>query len=490
MPNARTLAALACLAAAWPLLAPAQEEDEEGQPAPEERPAEQPAKKKRRAPEPVKAAGDELPGWAESWPETFRAAQKNGSLRMTARVTPAALPAGTSEAFALITIRAPIYPVERQAPLNVALVLDKSESMRGARLVATKRAAREVINELDEHDRLAIIVVSDDTETLPSTPVTEANRARLLAFVDKVQATGGSNLSGGIEAAISQLTPKSPEFEFNRVVVVTDGIATRGLTDKEGLGNVARKARTVYRIHVSAVGVGEDCDEDVLQRIVKDGWGFLTYVRGASQAARVGHLQKLEVLRRAAEQTELRLRMASGVEVADVLNYQALPSGAGLAVPLDEAGPGDSFDVVLRLKVTVSPRAQGNMTLGTAELSYLDMLGNTNRTAKVEISTPLTGKPAAGAADAEVTVQAAKAITAKNLVLAEERFEEQNRAAALEILDHTEDQLGQMMRAAPKDSLSEELVAVAQAMERYAPPATKGPPARGNEKKKKRGRGK
>ncbi|HYV45154.1 MAG TPA: VWA domain-containing protein [Myxococcaceae bacterium] len=486
MRNASWLVALACLAATWPGLARAQE-DEEDQPQPEERPAEQP-KKKKRAPESSKPRGNELPGWAESWPETFRAAQQGGSLRITARMTPSALPPGPSDAFALVTIRAPIYPVERQAPLNVALVMDKSESMKGARLVATKRAAREVIGELDERDRLAIIAVSDDTETLPAREVTEGNRARMLAFVDRIQASGGSNLSGGIEAAISQVSPKSPDFEFNRVVVVTDGIATRGLTDKDSLANVAKKARTVYRIHVSAVGVGEDCDEDVLQRIVKDGWGFLTYVRGPSQAARVGHLQKLEVLRRAAEQTELRLKAGSGVQVVDVLNYQAMPSGDALVVPLDEAGPGDEFNVVMKLRVNVRAGMQGSFTLGTAELSYLDMFGNATRNAKVEISAPISAK-GPGAPDPEVTVEAAKAVTAKNLVLAEEKYEEQNRSAALEILDQTEDALGQMMKAAPKDALSEELVAVASAMERYAPPAGKGGPPAKVEKKKKRGRG-
>jgi len=202
----------------------------------------------------------------------------------------------------------------------------------------------------------------------------------------------------------------------------------------------------------------------------------------------VGHLQKLEVLRRAAEQTELKIRMAHDVEVLDVLNYQAYPSGASLVVPLDEAGPGDEFNVVLRLKVNVPAKVQGNMTLGGAELSYLDMLGNATRNAKVEISAPIADKGAAPPGDPEVTVEAAKAVTAKNLVLAEERYEEQNRAAALEILDRTEDQLGQMMKAAPKDALSEELVAVAAAMERYAPPPTKGgPPSK--DKKKKRGRG-
>src|SRR5262245_6774935 len=168
MRNARSLVALACLAAAWAQPSRAQEE-EEGQGAAQERTEQHP--KKRRPPE-KKPSGDELPAWAERWPETFRAAQQGGVLRMASRVTPSALPAGSSEVFAVVTVRAPIYPVERDAPLNLALVLDKSESMKGARLVAARRAARELIDQLDERDRLAIIAVSDDTEVLPSEQAT------------------------------------------------------------------------------------------------------------------------------------------------------------------------------------------------------------------------------------------------------------------------------------------------------------------------------
>jgi Ca-activated chloride channel family protein len=474
--------ALLCLAASA-TAALAQEDEEEGEPLRDEKPAQAPKRRpKARPPEP------DIPPWAESWPETFKAARKDGSLRLKARLSPTALQPGPGEVYAVVEVRAPIFPVERQAALNLALVLDHSESMRGARLVAMKRAARDVIGELDDADHLAIVAVSEEAEVLPAAPVTEENRARMLAFVEKLSGFGGSNLSAGLEAAINQLTPRSPDYDFNRIIAVTDGMATRGLVDRESLAAVSRKARTVYRIHVSAVGIGDDCDEDVLQRIVKDGWGFVGYVRGAAQVPRVGHRQKLEVVRRAAEQVELRLKMSREVELLGVLGYHSIDTGPSqVTVPLAEAGPGDIFEVVLHLRVNVPAKATSPYFLGVAELSYLDLLGNQGRTSKLEISADLAGPRKPAPVDPHVSLLAARAITARNLVLAEERFEEQNAPRALEILDQTEEMLGQMMRVTPKDSLSEELVAVAHAMERYAPP-TRPAPSPDRKKKGKGGR--
>ncbi len=47
-------------------------------------------------------------------------------------------------------------PTER-APLNIALVLDRSGSMRGEKLAFVKQAACYVIDMLDQRDRVATI---------------------------------------------------------------------------------------------------------------------------------------------------------------------------------------------------------------------------------------------------------------------------------------------------------------------------------------------
>lgn len=64
----------------------------------------------------------------------------------------------------LITVGADQAP--RRAPINVALVLDRSGSMSGAPLEAAKRAATRFAEFLGPNDRLSIAVFDDDVNTI------------------------------------------------------------------------------------------------------------------------------------------------------------------------------------------------------------------------------------------------------------------------------------------------------------------------------------
>src|SRR5690349_19801191 len=53
-----------------------------------------------------------------------------------------------------------------RAPLALALVLDRSGSMQGAKLDTAKRAALAVIDRLDERDRVALVIFDNQIETI------------------------------------------------------------------------------------------------------------------------------------------------------------------------------------------------------------------------------------------------------------------------------------------------------------------------------------
>ena len=91
---------------------------------------------------------------------------------------PAVAADGATTLDLLITVSAPALSPERQArprqPLNLALVIDRSGSMSGSKLSYARKAARFLVGELSERDRLAIVTFDDEVEVLvPSQPVSD-----------------------------------------------------------------------------------------------------------------------------------------------------------------------------------------------------------------------------------------------------------------------------------------------------------------------------
>jgi len=74
------------------------------------------------------------------------------------------------ERLLLVDIHAP-QPAgaKRRAPVNLALVVDRSGSMAGAKLKLALAAARQAIRALDERDRFSVVVFDDHVQVpIPS----------------------------------------------------------------------------------------------------------------------------------------------------------------------------------------------------------------------------------------------------------------------------------------------------------------------------------
>src|SRR6185503_10336320 len=68
----------------------------------------------------------------------------------------------------------PRKQTRRRSVLNLALVLDRSGSMAGAKLEKAKQAASELIDQLSENDTLSVVTYSSTVEVLfPSQKLTD-----------------------------------------------------------------------------------------------------------------------------------------------------------------------------------------------------------------------------------------------------------------------------------------------------------------------------
>jgi Ca-activated chloride channel family protein len=93
----------------------------------------------------------------------------------------------------LVTLSGEV-PVQR-APINVALVLDRSGSMSGPPLEAAKDAAKRFAGFLATGDRLTIVTFDDEVHTVFG-PAPAGDPAAAEA-IERIRAGGSTNLSGG-----------------------------------------------------------------------------------------------------------------------------------------------------------------------------------------------------------------------------------------------------------------------------------------------------
>jgi Ca-activated chloride channel family protein len=80
--------------------------------------------------------------------------------------------AGKSRRYLLVRLRAP-EPVQvtKRPPVNVAIVLDRSGSMHGAKLQLSKEATHKTLGLLGRHDRFSLVVYDEQIDVLvESTP--------------------------------------------------------------------------------------------------------------------------------------------------------------------------------------------------------------------------------------------------------------------------------------------------------------------------------
>ncbi len=106
----------------------------------------------------------------------------DGSLKLSARLSHPYVGLGQSDVFVTVDVTGVDVPGATRAPVNLALVIDRSGSMSGYKLDQAKQAARQLISQLKSSDRLAIVHYGSDVKSMEGLMATEDNKRRMLAL--------------------------------------------------------------------------------------------------------------------------------------------------------------------------------------------------------------------------------------------------------------------------------------------------------------------
>ena len=347
----------------------------------------------------------------------------DGSLRMEARLSHPVIIAGRSDLFATVDVTAVTVPNATRAPVNLALVIDRSGSMNGYKLERAKQAARQLVSELADDDRLSIVHFGTDVRVMPGAYATPENRAKMIRYINNIWDLGGTDIGGGLRAGKGQLAVAMESFKVNRVILMSDGQPTVGITSARGLQSIAQQLRD-SGVSVSAIGVGTDFNEDLMTRIAEVGAGSYGYLRDAGQLATLFSRDLKQASSMVARSVTLSFTLPDGVELGEVLGRSAYPSGRIVNVPMPDFSAGQSEKLVVRL--TVNGQADGQtVNVTDFALAYTDLIKSGAGTAQVHLAALVTGQRDVMLAkrDKAATVQATRAQSAENYRIAAEAMD-------------------------------------------------------------------
>lgn len=171
----------------------------------------------------------------------------------------------------------PKQEVKEAIKKDMAFVVDTSGSMAGEKINQAKEALKFCINSLNKDDRFNLI--SFNTEILKFRPElvdnTPQNNQEALKFIDKMEASGGTNINDALLSALALASTSTTPY---MLVFLTDGLPTVGEQDiKKIVNNVNEANQQKSRIFV--FGVGDDVNTHLLDKISSLNKGVSEYVR-------------------------------------------------------------------------------------------------------------------------------------------------------------------------------------------------------------------
>src|SRR5262245_49594038 len=143
-------------------------------------------------------------------------------------------------------------------PLQIALLLDTSESMREA-LPSTQEAAAYFVESLSVGDRLTLVPFNSDIRSIHQL---SDDRAHILHAIRSTQAVGGTKLYDALLLAMKHLSGKEGG---KAIVTCSDGEDTA----RSSSVNIVMAAAARYGCPIYTIGAGAGLRRDSLKRVLR-----------------------------------------------------------------------------------------------------------------------------------------------------------------------------------------------------------------------------
>lgn len=170
-----------------------------------------------------------------------------------------------------------------RAPINVALVMDRSGSMSGEKLIHAKEAAISALSLLGSNDIVSIISYDDKPEVVvPATKLTD--KEAVIRKISGITEGGSTALFAGVSRGAAELAKFREAGRINRIVLLSDGMANVGPSSPGELGDLGASLQK-DGISVTTIGLGLGYNEDLMTNLARRSDGNHIFAERATDLA-------------------------------------------------------------------------------------------------------------------------------------------------------------------------------------------------------------
>lgn len=347
-------------------------------------------------------------------------------------------------------------PCEREKarqPLNLAVVLDRSGSMRGAKIEQAKQAAEMLVERLRPDDIFSLVIYDSEVKTLvPPQPVgtrTESIRARIRAL----QPGGSTALYHGVETGGRHLAEFFNDQKINRVLLLSDGIANVGPSSNREISSLGTSLAN-RGISVTTIGLGDDYNEDLMTALAEASDANYYHVADVEALPDVFKRELGELEKIVARRLTVEITFPDGVEPLEFLGRDDKVVGRKGTISFSTLAAEQKREIYIACRVDPGKLGGGAAAVAQASVSYRDGTGDAELRADGEAlvktvdDAALAAKSQDAAIVAEAELQRNATATREAIALADQGRGDE----AKKVIDAQIGRLRQLKTAAPAAS--------------------------------------
>lgn len=280
------------------------------------------------------------------------------------------LPVSGQNFWIRLRLHAPERKDVQREPLTLAVVFDRSASMNNdAKIGFARQAGHIVADNLTPQDYVSLISYNDQAQILVGLHAV-INREYLHHRIDELVASGNTNMSAGLLEGCAQVEKRLQQPGQHHVILLTDGLANRGVYDSRALVSLVQRARQ-RGIGVTTVGVGSDFNESLLTQMAQAGGGHYSFAANADQIPTAIGQELGSLLAVSAQNVNFKLDLPEGIEVQQVYGHEEEFKPGILEESLGDLTSGEERRLLIKLRILPQFNAAGDASVVLrGELNY------------------------------------------------------------------------------------------------------------------------